>query len=206
MDLNFMDKVSLFMKLNFSSFLTIEEALIFILIFLFLLFNLKYKNKIVSIFIPFLLLFITSFSIFLFGSDIIYVLETIVKGIIYSFYFPNIIFYIITVLISFLFFIYTIISKKLTNKEKVVNYLICGFHLYLFVLFTTNCLNLKVSLISPAKIYKHDELYVLVAVSQVVFYLNIIYQSVKLAVRKLKKQDASAIMYEKWGLFYEGKT
>ena len=47
MDLNFMDKVSLFMKLNFSSFLTIEEALIFILIFLFLLFNLKYKNKIV---------------------------------------------------------------------------------------------------------------------------------------------------------------
>ena len=151
-------------------------------------------------------MFITSFSLFLFGSDITYVLETIMKGIIYSFYFPNIIFYIITVLISFLFFIHTIISKKLTNKEKVVNYIICGFHLYLFVLFTTNCLNLKVSLISPTKIYKHDELYVLVAVSQVVFYLNIIYQSVKLAVRKLKKQDASAIMDEKWGLFYEGKT
>ncbi len=197
MDLNFISKISLFIKLNFSSFLSIEEALIFILIFLFLLFNLKYKNKIVSIFIPFLLLFITSFSIFLFGSDIIYVLETIVKGIIYSFYFPNIIFYIVTVLISFFFFLYTIISKKLTNKEKIINYLICGFHLYLFVLFTTNCLNLKVSLISPAKIYKHDELYILVAVSQIIFYLNIIYQSVKLVLRNLKKQDASAIMDEK---------
>lgn len=197
MDLNFISKISLFIKLNFSSFLSIEEALIFILIFLFLLFNLKYKNKIVSIFIPFLLLFITSFSIFLFGSDIIYVLETIVKGIIYSFYFPNIIFYIVTVLISFFFFLYTIISKKLTNKEKIINYLICGFHLYLFVLFTTNCLNLKVSLISPAKIYKHDELYILVAVSQIIFYLNIIYQSVKLILRNLKKQDASAIMDEK---------
>lgn len=206
MDLNFISKISLFIRLNFSSFLSIEEALIFILIFLFLLFNLKYKNKIVSIFIPFLLLFITSFSIFLFGSDIIYVLETIVKGIIYSFYFPNIIFYIVTVLISFFFFLYTIISKKLTNKEKIINYLICGFHLYLFVLFTTNCLNLKVSLISPAKIYKHDELYILVAVSQIIFYLNIIYQSVKLVLRNLKKQDASAIMDEKWGLFYEGKT
>lgn len=197
MDLNFISKISLFIKLNFSSFLSIEEALIFILIFLFLLFNLKYKNKIVSIFIPFLLLFITSFSIFLFGSDIIYVLETIVKGIIYSFYFPNIIFYIVTVLISFFFFLYTIISKKLTNKEKIINYLFCGFHLYLFVLFTTNCLNLKVSLISPAKIYKHDELYILVAVSQIIFYLNIIYQSVKLVLRNLKKQDASAIMDEK---------
>ena len=197
MDLNFISKISLFIKLNFSSFLSIEEALIFILICLFLLFNLKYKNKIVSIFIPFLLLFITSFSIFLFGSDIIYVLETIVKGIIYSFYFPNIIFYIVTVLISFFFFLYTIISKKLTNKEKIINYLICGFHLYLFVLFTTNCLNLKVSLISPAKIYKHDELYILVAVSQIIFYLNIIYQSVKLVLRNLKKQDASAIMDEK---------
>lgn len=197
MDLNFISKISLFIKLNFSSFLSIEEALIFILIFLFLLFNLKYKNKIVSIFIPFLLLFITSFSIFLFGSDIIYVLETVVKGIIYSFYFPNIIFYIVTVLISFFFFLYTIISKKLINKEKIINYLICGFHLYLFVLFTTNCLNLKVSLISPAKIYKHDELYILVAVSQIIFYLNIIYQSVKLVLRNLKKQDASAIMDEK---------
>lgn len=197
MDLNFISKISLFIKLNFSSFLSIEEALIFILIFLFLLFNLKYKNKIVSIFIPFLLLFITSFSIFLFGSDIIYVLETIVKGIIYSFYFPNIIFYIVTVLISFFFFLYTIISKKLTNKEKIINYLICGFHLYLFVLFTTNCLNLKVSLISPAKIYKYDELYILVVVSQIIFYLNIIYQSVKLILRNLKKQDASAIMDEK---------
>lgn len=197
MDLNFMDKVNLFVKLNFSSFLTIEEALIFILLLLFLLFNLKYKSKVVSILIPFLLLFITSLCFFLFGSDITFVLESIVKGLIYSFYFPNIIFYIITVIISFFLLIYTIISKKLTNKEKVVNYLICGFHLYLFVLFTTNCLSLKVSLISPAKIYKHDELYVLVAASQVVFYLNIIYQSVKLILRKLKKQDASAIMYEK---------
>ena len=101
MDLNIIDKITLFFKLNFNSFLAIEELLIFILILSFLIINLKYKNNKVKIFIPFLLLFIVSLAMFLYGNSILYVLEEIVKGIIYAIYFPNIIFYIITVIISF---------------------------------------------------------------------------------------------------------
>ena len=138
MDLNIIDKITLFFKLNFNSFLAIEELLIFILILSFLIINLKYKNNKVKIFIPFLLLFIVSLAMFLYGSSILYVLEEIVKGIIYAIYFPNIIFYIITVIISFSIMIYTILSNKLTNKEKIINYLLCGIHLYLFILLP-NC-------------------------------------------------------------------
>ena len=145
MDLNIIDKITLFFNLNFNSFLAIEELLIFILILSFLIINLKYKNNKVKIFIPFLLLFIVSLAMFLYGSSILYVLEEIVKGIIYAIYFPNIIFYIITVIISFSIMIYTILSNKLTNKEKIINYLLCGIHLYLFILFITNCLDLNVS-------------------------------------------------------------
>ena len=197
MDLNIIDKIILFFKLNFNSFLAIEELLIFILILSFLIINLKYKNNKVKIFIPFLLLFIVSLAMFLYGSSILYVLEEIVKGIIYAIYFPNIIFYIITVIISFSIMIYTILSNKLTNKEKIINYLLCGIHLYLFVLFITNCLDLKVSLVRPSKIYKHDELYVLVQSCQLVFVVNIIYQSVKLLVRKLKNKSKNDIMDRK---------
>ena len=57
MDLNIIDKITLFFNLNFNSFLAIEELLIFILILSFLIINLKYKNNKVKIFIPFLLLF-----------------------------------------------------------------------------------------------------------------------------------------------------
>ena len=197
MDLNIIDKITLFFKLNFNSFLAIEELLIFILILSFLIINLKYKNNKVKIFIPFLLLFIVSLAMFLYGSSILYVLEEIVKGIIYAIYFPNIIFYIITVIISFSIMIYTILSNKLTNKEKIINYLLCGIHLYLFVLFITNCLDLKVSLVRPSKIYKHDELYVLVQSCQLVFVVNIIYQSVKMLVRKLKNKSKNDIMDRK---------
>ena len=123
--------------------------------------------------------------------------EEIVKGIIYAIYFPNIIFYIITVIISFSIMIYTILSNKLTNKEKIVNYLLCGIHLYLFILFITNCLDLNVSLVRPSKIYKHDELYVLVQSCQLVFVVNIIYQSVKMLVRKLKNKSKNDIMDRK---------
>lgn len=197
MDLNIIDKIILFFKLNFNSFLAIEELLIFILILSFLIINLKYKNNKVKIFIPFLLLFIVSLAMFLYGSSILYVLEEIVKGIIYAIYFTNIIFYIITVIISFSIMIYTIISNKLTNKEKIINYLLCGIHLYLFILFITNCLDLNVSLVRPSKIYKHDELYVLVQSCQLVFVVNIIYQSVKMLVRKLKNKSKNDIMDRK---------
>ena len=197
MDLNMIDKITLFFKLNFNSFLAIEELLIFILILSFLIINLKYKNNKVKIFIPFLLLFIVSLAMFLYGSSILYVLEEIVKGIIYAIYFPNIIFYIITVIISFSIMIYTILSNKLTNKEKIINYLLCGIHLYLFILFITNCLDLNVSLVRPSKIYKHDELYVLVQSCQLVFVVNIIYQSVKRLVRKLKNKSKNDIMDRK---------
>ena len=197
MDLNIIDKITLFFKLNFNSFLAIEELLIFILILSFLIINLKYKNNKVKIFIPFLLLFIVSLAMFLYGSSILYVLEEIVKGIIYAIYFPNIIFYIVTVIISFSIMIYTILSNKLTNKEKIINYLLSGIHLYLFILFFTNCLDLNVSLVRPSKIYKHDELYVLVQTCQLVFVVNIIYQSVKMLVRKLKNKSKNDIMDRK---------
>ena len=197
MDLNIIDKITLFFKLNFNSFLAIEELLIFIIILSFLFINLKYKNNKVKIFIPFLLLFIVSLAMFLYGSSILYVLEEIVKGIIYAIYFPNIIFYIITVIISFSIMIYTILSNRLTNKEKIINYLLCGIHLYLFILFITNCLDLNVSLVRPSKIYKHDELYVLVQSCQLVFVVNIIYQSVKRLVRKLKNKSKNDIMDRK---------
>lgn len=197
MDLNIIDKITLFFKLNFNSFLAIEELLIFILILSFLIINLKYKNNKVKIFIPFLLLFIVSLAMFRYGSSILYVLEEIVKGIIYAIYFPNIIFYIITVIISFSIMIYTILSNKLTNKEKIINYLLCGIHLYLFILFITNCLDLNVSLVRPSRIYKHDELYVLVQSCQLVFVVNIIYQSVKMLVRKLKNKSKNDIMDRK---------
>lgn len=197
MDLNIIDKITLFFKLNFNSFLAIEELLIFILILSFLIINLKYKNNKVKIFIPFLLLFIVSLAMFLYGSSILYVLEEIVKGIIYAIYFPNIIFYIITVIISFSIMIYTILSNKLTNKEKIINYLLGGIHLYLFILFITNCLDLNVSLVRPSRIYRHDELYVLVQSCQLVFVVNIIYQSVKMLVRKLKNKSKNDIMDRK---------
>ena len=203
MDLNIIDKITLFFNLSTNSFLAIEELLTFIIILIFLLVNLKYKNRKVKIFIPFLLLFIISLAIFLYGSNILYVLEKIIKGVIYSLYFPNIVFYIITVIISFILMIYTILSNKLSNKVKTINYLLLLTHLYLFILFITNCLELNVSLIKPSKIYKYDQLYVLIQASQLIFILNIIYQSVKYTIGKLKNEASNGIMDRKWGLLWK---
>ena len=93
--------------------------------------------------------------------------------------------------------IYTILSNKLSNKAKTINYLLLLTHLYLFILFITNCLELNVSLIKPSKIYKYDQLYVLIQASQLIFILNIIYQSVKYTIGKLKNEASNGIMDRK---------
>ena len=122
MDLSFIDKLLTLLKLPVSSFLMIEILLIFIITFIFLVYNEKRKNKKVKITIVSLIIFFTSLLIFYFSEDMLTVLTEIIRNIMRCFYFPNIIFYIITVIISLIILIYYIISncKYFVNKISIL--------------------------------------------------------------------------------------
>ena len=176
MDLSFIDKLLTTLNLPFNSFLSIEIFLIFILIFIFLIYNEKRKNKKVKITLITLILFFTCLLIFYFSNDILTVLKEIIRNIMKCFYFPNIVFYIITVIISLILLIYHIINTKLTKKNKITTYALTLIHLLLFTYYISFAIINNINLTNTANIYEINEMYIITLSSQIIFIILIIYK------------------------------
>lgn len=176
MDLSFIDKLLTTLTLPFQSFLSIEILLIFILIFIFLVYNEKRKNKKVKITLIGLIIFFTSLLIFYFYEDMLTVLTEIIKNIMRCFYFPNIIFYIITVIISLVLLIYHIINTKLTLNNKITTYALTLIHLLLFTYYISLAITNNINLTNTANIYENSEMFVITLSSQIIFIILIIYK------------------------------
>ena len=176
MDLSIIDQLITFITLPFQSFLTIEILLIFLLILMFLIYNEKRQNKKVKYAITALIIFFFSLLAFYFSEDIVTVLSEIVKTIMRCFYFPNIVFYILTAVISLVILIYTILKNNLTKLNKIINYILTLIHLYLFTNFISLAITNNTSLTNTANIYQHDNMFIIVLFSQIIFIMLILYK------------------------------
>ncbi len=176
MDLSIIEKLITFITLPFQSFLTIEILLIFLLILMFLIYNEKRQNKKVKYAITALIIFFFSLLAFYFSEDIVTVLSEIVKTIMRCFYFPNIVFYILTAVISLVILIYTILKNNLTKLNKIITYVLTLIHLYLFTNFISLAITNNTSLTNTANIYQHDNMFIIVLFSQIIFIMLILYK------------------------------
>ncbi len=176
MDLSIIEQIMTFITLPFQSFLTIEILLIFIILYIFLLYNEKRQSKKVKVTLTALIIFFFSLLVFYFSDDIINVLSEIIKTIMRCFYFPNIVFYILTVIISLIILIYTVLKERLTRLNKIITYTFTIIHLFLFTNFISLAITNNLSLIDSTNIYQHDQLFVIVLFSQIIFILLIIYK------------------------------
>ena len=176
MDLSIIEQIMTFITLPFQSFLTIEIILIFIILYIFVLYNEKRQSKKVKVTLTALIIFFFSLLVFYFSDDIINVLSEIIKTIMRCFYFPNIVFYILTVIISLIILIYTVLKEKITKLNKIITYTFTIIHLFLFTNFISLAITNNLSLIDSTNIYQHDQLFVIVLFSQIIFILLIIYK------------------------------
>ena len=176
MDLSIIEQIMTFITLPFQSFLTIEILLTFIILYIFLLYNEKRQSKKVKVTLTALIIFFFSLLVFYFSDDIINVLSEIIKTIMRCFYFPNIVFYILTVIISLIILIYTVLKEKITKLNKIITYTFTIIHLFLFTNFISLAITNNLSLIDNANIYQHDQMFVIVLFSQIIFILLIIYK------------------------------
>ena len=175
MDLSIIEQIMTFITLPFQSFLTIEILLIFIILYIFVLYNEKRQSKKVKVTLTALIIFFL-LLVFYFSDDIIDVLSEIIKTIMRCFYFPNIVFYILTVIISLIILIYTVLKEKITKLNKIITYTFTIIHLFLFTNFISLAITNDLSLIDNANIYQHDQMFVIVLFSQIIFILLIIYK------------------------------
>ena len=176
MDLSLTDKILTFIKMPFQSFLMIEIFIIFIILYIFLVYNEKRNNKKVRTILSGLFIFFFSLLTFYFYEDMVSVISEIIKTLMRCFYFPNIIFYILTAVISLIILLYTILKNKSTKLNKIITYTFSTIHLYLFTTYIALAISKNMSLINTSYIYKQDDMFILVLASQIIFILFIIYK------------------------------
>ena len=170
MDLSIIEQLITFIALPFQSFLTIEILLIFLIILIFLIYNEKRQSKKVKYSLISLIIFFFSLLVFYFQEDIVTVLSEIIKTIMRCFYFPNILFYILTTITSLIILIYTILKSNLTKLNKIITYSITLIHLFLFTNFISLAITNNTSLTDTANIY------IIVLFSQIIFIILILYK------------------------------
>ena len=176
MDLTIIEQLIAFVALPFQSFLTIEILLIFLIILIFLIYNEKRQSKKVKYSLISLIIFFFSLLVFYFQEDIVTVLSEIIKTIMRCFYFPNILFYILTTITSLIILIYTILKSNLTKLNKIITYNITLIHLFLFTNFISLAITNNTSLTDTANIYQHDNMFIIVLFSQIIFIILILYK------------------------------
>lgn len=176
MDLSLTDKILTFIKMPFQSFLMIEIFIIFIILYIFLVYNEKRNNRKVRIILSGLFIFFFSLLTFYFYEDMVSVISEIIKTLMRCFYFPNIIFYILTAVISLIILLYTILKNKTTKLNKIITYTFSTIHLYLFTTYIALAISKNMSLINTSDIYKHNDMFILVLASQTIFILFVIYK------------------------------
>ena len=176
MDLSLFERIIMLLKMPFSSFLMIEIFLVFVILYIFLIYNLKRNNKKVKFTLAALVIFFFFLLVFYYFDDMVVVFIETVKPILRCFYFPNIIFYNLFAIINVSILIYTMFRTKGTKLHKIITYTFTMIHLFLYTLFISLALTNNIGLVNQASIYKIDEMFVVVLASQSVFLLLIIYE------------------------------
>lgn len=171
MYLSIIDKFILVIKYFFSSFLGIEMFIVSLLIFLFLLFNLKYKNSIVKIGIS---IFLVVIMLFISGGFHTYVKDSInsfIKLIMNYYYFPSLALYYIIALISIIILIYTIINDKISNIKRCLNYTFLSLFFMFFIGLVSYIIKNKIRLVLDYSLYQDDLILSFIQISNFIFLI-----------------------------------
>lgn len=168
MDLGLFDKMKIIFQLLFSSFMSIEIVLFFLLLFLLLVFNVKIKNKLVPIILSIFLVIGISVFCFVFSSYAITCLDSFIMKIMDYYYFPSTIvyFFIFLFMVSVCFI--TMFSKKMKPMKKVFNYCCSIIVFLLFSMFIVLAVYSKIDFADTVALYQNNQVLALVQVSNLI--------------------------------------
>lgn len=171
MEANLFEKIGIVLKNSTSSILFLEIIVIFAILLLFLLLNLKYQKKQISIFLTiFLLYFLISVGI-IFHQELYLATREIVKKIVEYFYFSPIPIYFLTVLIVSFCLVKTMFAKGYTKRHKILSYLLLLPILFCFVSFVVVAKSEKIAIHELTAVYQNEVTLSIVQVSQTIFFL-----------------------------------
>ena len=173
MFLSLIEKIGLVIKNAFSSFMGIEMFLIILLLFLFLVLNIKRNNKIVkwsfviSVIAFMAVIIVMNFDYAIYSID--YLLKIIMKYI----YFPSTVVYFLIVVLSLVFILISNFSK-MPYYKRVLDISFFSIIYFLFFNFITAIGQYKLDLADKVSLYSNNLVLSIVQISNLVFVIWVI--------------------------------
>lgn len=186
--------ISIFSKLKiicsyfFSSFMSLELLIMVLCVFAFLFLNIKTNKRIIKIFVPISTLLFLAFIAMGFHNYVVAAIEEVIKMIMNYFYFPSMSFYFVIIILTTIYLIYNVWTKKYSEKYKIFNYI---FSLILYILFIglfSYVVSNGISLSIDYSIYKDKYIISFVQISNIVFALWLILLAIIKLYKYLKKK------------------
>ena len=173
MFLSLIEKIGLVIKNAFSSFMGIEMFLIILLLFLFLVLNIKRNNKIVKwSFVISVIAFMAVIIVMNFDYAI-YSIDYLLKAIMKYIYFPSTVVYFLIVVLSLVFILISNFSK-MPYYKKVLDISFFSIIYFLFFNFITAIGQYKLDLADKVSLYSNNLVLSIVQISNLVFLIWII--------------------------------
>ena len=173
-NISIFNKLKIIFKYFFSSFMSLELLIIILCVFAFLFLNLKTNKKIIKMFVPISTLLFLAFIAMGFHNYVVAAIEQLIKMIMNYFYFPSMSFYFVIIILSTIYLIYNVYTKKYSEKFRIMNY---SFSLLLYILFVglfSYVVSNGISLSIDYSIYKDQYIISFVQISNIVFALWIL--------------------------------
>ena len=175
MELGLVDKMKIIFQTLFSSFMTIEILLFFLLLFVLLVCNIKIKNKFVPIVLSgFLGILIVAFVVY-FSSYVLTCVDSFIMKVMDYYYFPSTVVFFFIFIFMVGIFIFTLFSKKLTTFKKIFNYFCCILVFLFFAMFTSLAVVHDIDLSDTIALYENNQILTVVQVSNLIILFWIIF-------------------------------
>lgn len=168
MELGLFSKMKIIVKMLFSSFMSIELVLFFLLFLLLLVFNIKIKNKIVPIVLSiFSIVGMLSF-IFYFSSYTLTCVDSFIMKVMDYYYFPSTVVYFFIFVFMIIVCIFTMFSRNMRSIKKVLNYCCSTFVFLLFSMFVNLTIQGNLDMADPVLLYQNKQILSIVQLSNLV--------------------------------------
>lgn len=188
-DFSLMEKLKILMNIIGSSPLFLFCSMLAIVILIFLIINIKKETKINRwIFIGLWgILFIV--LVINYNDIVIKLMDDLFNYIFKILYFPDLPIYVIVLIISNFFFVFSIISKKTENSYKILNAITAIILDVILVLVIDIVSNSKIDIYNNINIYSNSNLLVLLELSIAIFISWLLINLLITANYKLKKYN-----------------
>ena len=171
MNLSFIDKLGLILNYFISSFLGIEMFLVILILFIFLMLNLKKNNIIIKICVPCFIICILLFISGGFHGYVVSCIDGFIKKLMNYYYFPSIMLYYILILVVTFLFIYTIINDNINKIKKIINYIFFSFIYLCFLGLFSYIISNGIVLTLDYSLYRDEFILSFIQVSNLVLFI-----------------------------------